>query len=216
MDLRFLKKILTDTEIDMVTAAENSAAVLWALWASKEAAYKVLKKTNFEASFIPRRWSVHGAFTQTGALIDSITCPDNEKYRSLSDQGVCRFAAGQVSIPGKENFYIHLFLFSSCVHCVASDCPDALSGMNWHLKAISPSATGRQADPSCLVRQAAVQHLSALLNLNPDDMKIFRGKRGGELLPPCVYLGCDPLPVDVSLSHDGSFIAYAFHIRQAV
>jgi phosphopantetheinyl transferase (holo-ACP synthase) len=216
MDSRFLKKILTDIEIDMVAAADDSAAVLWALWASKEAAYKVIKKISLDASFIPRRWSVHGVFEQTGALVNSIDNTEKEKYRSCSDQGAFQSASGHVSIPGKEKIYIRLFFFSSCVHCVASDCPDTLSTAIWHLTAISPCADNRQSDPSLFVRQALLQHLSALMNLNSADMKIVREKMEGELLPPRVYLHNDQLLVDISLSHDGPFIVYAFNLRSAV
>ena len=53
---RFLKKILTDAEIEFVKNAENPDAALWSLWACKETAYKVIKKSFSDTAFIPRRW----------------------------------------------------------------------------------------------------------------------------------------------------------------
>jgi hypothetical protein len=199
----------------MVTAADHSAAVLWALWASKEAAYKVIKKSCRDASFTPRRWSVHVPFQKTEKLDTSMAKPDSpetEPYGSLCEQDAFRSAAGHVIIPENEMVYVRLFFFSSCVHCIASDCRDTLSTTVWHLQEINPHATGPQADPSLFVRQVLLHHLSARLNLNVADMDIHRKRRNGELLPPCVYLHHKKLPVDISLSHDGPFVAYAFYI----
>ena len=57
-DSRFLKKILTNAEIEFVQNAENPDAALWSLWACKETAYKVIKKSFPDAAFLPRRWQV--------------------------------------------------------------------------------------------------------------------------------------------------------------
>jgi hypothetical protein len=200
----------------MVTAADHTAAALWALWAAKEAAYKVIKKSCRDASFTPRRWTVHVPFQKAGKPGASIAAnpdsPEAEKYGSLRDQDAFQSAAGHVIIPGNETVYVRLFFFASCVHCVASDCRDTLSAAVWHLEEINIHATGLKADPSLFVRQALLNHLSARLNLNSADMKIHREKRDGELLPPCVYLHHNKLPVDISLSHDGPFVAYVFQI----
>jgi len=57
MDSRFLKKILTDTEIKQVGRSDHPDMALWSIWTCKEAAYKVLKKQTGYAAFVPRRWS---------------------------------------------------------------------------------------------------------------------------------------------------------------
>jgi len=43
MDSRFLKKTLTDEEIEIVNLSRNPDTALWSFWACKEAAYKVIK-----------------------------------------------------------------------------------------------------------------------------------------------------------------------------
>jgi phosphopantetheinyl transferase (holo-ACP synthase) len=59
MDSRFLKKIITDEEIEIVNLAQNSDIALWSFWACKEVAYKVMKKSHNEDSLIPHRQSVN-------------------------------------------------------------------------------------------------------------------------------------------------------------
>src|SRR5450759_2159174 len=59
MDSRFLKKILTEHEIEIVNLAENSDTALWSIWSCKDDAYIVIKKSHNEDSFMPRRWSVN-------------------------------------------------------------------------------------------------------------------------------------------------------------
>jgi phosphopantetheinyl transferase (holo-ACP synthase) len=55
---RFLKKILTNAEIEFVQNAKDPDATLWSLWACKETAYKVIKKYCLDAAFLPRQWTV--------------------------------------------------------------------------------------------------------------------------------------------------------------
>ena len=58
-DSRFLKKILTDAEIEYVKNADGPDQALWSLWACKETAYKVIKKILPDIVFAPRQWQVN-------------------------------------------------------------------------------------------------------------------------------------------------------------
>ncbi len=96
-DSRFLKKILTNAEIEFVQHAENPDAALWSHWAGKETAYKVIKKSYPDAAFLPRQWQV--TFNKTKST----------------------HSEGEVVIPGKGRVYIRLFSNPQYVHCIGSD-----------------------------------------------------------------------------------------------
>ena len=206
MDFRFLKKILTDTEIEQLHRCDDPDAALWSLWACKEAAYKVLKKQTSDAAFVPRRWSVH-----FGSLSPAVERPDTTLYEARhEDQKPTEFTTGDVLI--SENKSIPFLLFSSgaYVHCLAADRLDVLDKANWRIDAL-PEGDQQGNDPSAFARSCLTRALSAFFGYDPCQIKIFRAQENdGELQPPVVYRDGIKADIDVSLSHDGQFVAYAF------
>jgi len=57
-DKRFLDRVLTTEEQLLLSAAARPEALLWSLWAAKEAAYKAVSRDDPEVCSIPRRYSV--------------------------------------------------------------------------------------------------------------------------------------------------------------
>jgi hypothetical protein len=66
-------------------------------------------------------------------------------------------------------------------------------------------------NPSLYLRYYLGQRLAKHFSLNFHHIKIKRTKENGELQPPRVYVGGKKTDIDISLSHDGRFIAYAFN-----
>ena len=193
-DSRFLKKILTDTEIEQLHHCDDPDKALWSFWACKEAAYKVLKKQTSDAAFVPRRWSVH--FRSP--------CAQPE------DQKPAEFTTGDVLI--SENKSIPFLLFSSgaYVHCLAADRLDVLDKANWRIDVL-PEGDQQSIDPSAFARSCLTRALSVFFGCDPRQIKIFRAQdKDGELQPPVVSRDGIQSDIDVSLSHDGQFVAYAF------
>jgi phosphopantetheinyl transferase (holo-ACP synthase) len=213
MDSRFLKKILTDDEIEIVNLAQNADSALWSFWACKEAAYKVIKKSYNEDSFTPRRWSVN-------IKLQSMKNPEfsgNENNDCLinnigqHNQPQTSYIEGQVIIPGRDAVYIRLFSHPSYVHCVGADSLSTLDYLSWGIDILPLREDGQDDNPSSFARQYLVCSLAGFLHLNSSDIKIRRIKKGAVLQPPSVYIGGKRAAIDVSLSHDGRFIAYAFN-----
>ena len=181
---RFLKKILTNAEIEFVKNSENPDAALWSLWACKEAAYKVIKKSFSEIAFIPRRWQV----------------TFNKRKLTHSD--------GEVIIPGTDSVYIRLFFNSQYVHCIGSDHPATLDKLIWSVEAL-PHKTD---NPSLFLRDCIRRKLADTFSLEFRDLEIRRKRENGELGTPRVYVAGKKTDIDISLSHDGRFVAYAYHL----
>jgi hypothetical protein len=210
MDSRFLKKILTDDEIEIVNLSQNSDMALWSLWACKEAAYKVIKKSHNTDSFIPRRWSVNIGLTSAkqpaSSGAESNDCLINNIGGYSHPQ--TSYRKGQVNIPGREAVSVRLFSHPSYVHCVGAESLSTLDQLSWGIDVLPESGDG---NPSSFARQCLVRSLAGFLHLNSSDIEIKRMKNGAVLQPPCVYIGGKKVAIDISLSHDGRLIAYAFN-----
>lgn len=207
MDLRFLKKILTDTEINQVRSCDKPDTALWSIWACKEAAYKVLKKQAGDAAFVPRRWSVHFRHPSPAAEHQDFKLSEAPS----ADQKPTAFAAGDVAISEKKSIPFFLFSSLSYVHCLAADGCEFLDKATWRVDVLPHGSDPENTDSSGFARKCLAHALSDFLRDDPRQIKIIRApKKDGELQPPAVYLNEVKTDIDISLSHDGQFVAYAF------
>lgn len=142
-----------------------------------------MKKHRSDTAFIPRRWQT---------VLRKIQ-PD--------------YSEGDVVTPGKGGIYVRLFREVDYIHCIGSDNPKTLNKIIWNVAALSRDEETR---PSRHVRYCLAQNLAQYFSLDFHQIKIKRTRANGELLPPCVYVEGRKTDIDISLSHDGRFVAYAF------
>lgn len=187
-DSRFLKKILTNAEIEFVQNAENQDVALWSHWACKETAFKVIKKIYTDTAFLPRQWQV--IFNKTES----------------------KYLDGEVIIPEKGSVYIRLFSNSQYIHCVGSDSLTALDKLIWSVDVLPEK---EKINPSLYLRYCIGQNLAKHFSLNSHQIKIKRIRENGELQPPRVYFNGRETNIDISLSHDGRFIAYVATLAES-
>ena len=212
MDLRFLKKILTDDEIEIVNFAENPDTALWSFWACKESAYKVIKKSHNEDSFIPHRWSVNIEVQSAKRPVSVGADSNGQMINNIGQhhQPQTSYRKGQVIIPGGNAVCVRLFSHPSYVHCIGADCLSTLDDLSWGIDVLPERRNGENDNPSSFTRQCLVRSLAGFLHVNSGEIKIRRIKKKTVLQPPGVYIGGKKAAIDVSLSHDGRFIAYTF------
>jgi phosphopantetheinyl transferase (holo-ACP synthase) len=185
-DSRYLKKILANAEIEFVQDAENPDVALWSLWACKETAYKVIRKSHAGAPFLPRQWSV------------KLNQPDKI------------FMEGEVIIPGGNNVCVQLYSAESYVHCIGSDNLSDLDKIIWGIDSVPQTGAGKNVEPSLFGRECLSRKLTDIYHLNFRDVEIRRAKKGRELQPPHLYYENKKAHFDISLSHDGNFVAFSF------
>lgn len=183
-DSRFLKKILTDAEIEFVQNKENPDAALWSHWACKETAYKVINKSFPAAAFLPRQWQV------------------------IFKKSQSTHSNGEIIIPGEKRVYISLDSNSQYVHCIGSDSITALDKLIWSVDVLPEK---EKNNPSLYLRYCLGQSLVKHFSLNYHHIKIKRKRENGELRQPRVYVDGRKTDIDISLSHDGRFVAYVFN-----
>jgi hypothetical protein len=173
--------------------------MMWAIWAGKETAYKIVSKGYPSASFTPRLYEVSLNFIDKFSKSYAFPAEDT----SIS---------GSVDTPYGQ-IYIKIFVTHDYVHCVGATAPlETTDAVVWHVDRISPDSEVSPAYESIFVREALKKHLSAYVDESPEDMEIRREKGTSGLNPPFVYLNGRRDEIDISLSHDGAFTAYAFTI----
>jgi len=229
-DSRFLKKILTDAEIEFVRNAENPEAALWSLWACKETAYKVIKKSSPDIAFIPRRWPAVFTRFESECSEGEVVIPEKGLVfiRLFCETQISKTKCIEIcksnnpAISGGYNTPpIEAELgFRAClgvhtrdsnpdyIHCVGADGLAALNKLIWNVDILPEEET----DPSLFSRRRLAQSLAKNYSLNFHQIKIKRKRENAELQPPCVYIRGEKMDVDISLSHDGRFVAYAYHL----
>jgi hypothetical protein len=185
-DNRFLQRVFTPPEQERIAVAGDPDTVMWALWAGKETAYKVVRKMNPLAASTPRLYPVLLSPGDHGPILSGMVCTPHGPV-------VIR-----VSVAGDY------------LHCIgAAPLPDVLDHVFWHVDRLTPAEDVGGHDPSMAVRRHAGRRLAALLNAPAADIDIPRFEDIDGWGPPTPYLKGKPAPFDLSFSHDGAFVAYA-------
>ena len=195
---RLRKRILLPAEEDLLYPGQ-SETMLWALWTGKEAAYKAIQKDQGDITSAPRRYKVQYDLTAARGKADS--SPPGEQRLS-----------GTVATP-RGNVNLETFITPCHVHSIATTfAPSAAIRIVWQVERL-PGDGLPPADESASVRLAAQRQLARYLpESSPQDIEIRRDQGPAGLAPPAVYLRGQLTAIDISLSHDGAFVAYVFAI----
>lgn len=195
-DWRFIERVFTLSEQKRIFDYSYPDGMLWALWAGKEAAFKVVKKLFPEMPFSPRMYEV-GLYG----------------YRYLGDKdGVSkggRYFKGFAETP-KGFIDIEIIMTSDFIHCIGVGETPGGKSIIGGIDCICQKQKLIVECESFLVREAARKKLASYLNCDPERIEIRRKQEMSNLGPPFVYFNGEPAGIDISLSHDGRFIAYAF------
>lgn len=213
-DGRFLRRVFTAGERARILAAADPDRMLWTLWAAKEAAFKVARKLCADLPFAHRR------------------------LEAWLDEPVRGEAAGRATgrvrlhgwpAVGLEWLQVEWRTTRQLVHCVArTGCmPGSEGGRPASVHAaVAPGdaepagdrraavLTRRERDGARTAESRRVRRLAKALareaGLGP--IEIVRQRRDGILDPPRLYARSAAVPLpgwDLSLSHDGRFVAAA-------
>lgn len=179
---RFLSRAFTPSERGLI----GSDADVWALWAAKESAYKVVSKGTGSVSASPLRYEV---------LTDAV-----------GHGGNTAFHCGTVWTPCGPVFF-RLAYGPGYIHCIGADRESDLDAVRWGVEYVG---SGNPMDESLLVRRAAASRIAEYLEANPSEVEIrgIPNARGGRV--PAAFLRGEAIPGDLSLSHDFPYVAYAF------
>lgn len=159
-------------------------AAIWRVWAAKEAAYKALARRDPELLF------AHAQF-----VVDE-------------EAGVVRHGADEVRVSWGQ--------CGNAITCVASDGGEVIADMIPVADAEGAAALPPAERPSYAARWLARRMLSECLGAELPDLEVIRPDRGKGQRPgaPEVWSRGRRLEgVELSLSHDGDFVACAVGVR---
>lgn len=167
---RFLARVLCQSEREALEGAPDAKAFVWARFAAKEAAFKVLSKDHRSAPPLAHR-----------------------RFEVAADLSSVRH--GEVTL----DLEVEVDQAFAFVHAVAWT---GLERPRWRVERIAEGA-----DPSASVRRLLLAALGG-----GADLEVVRAPVPGSwdgFGPPRVLRGGVPIEVDVSLSHDGRYVAWA-------
>ena len=195
-DLRFINRILAVEEREQLMRSADPMGCLWSFWAGKETAYKICRKLDLRAALAPRLYKV--------SLHDDGIIPKKENNASGLKEisGIVSTKCGLIAI--------QVMIGREYVHCIGTDEASELGSICWEAGRMEKTAFRR--DESSFVRQMAVKGLSIHSGHRLEDIEIKRFKGTKGLGPPLVYIKGNPSTIDISLSHDGPFCAYALGV----
>lgn len=194
-DPRFLERVLTVPEQRAVARSFFPDRLLWAFWAAKETAYKAASKLDPNISSVPRRYEV--SLEEEGA-----SGPWMNKVC-----GIVRMPKGIVPV--------RVLFHPEYVHCIGGCFRfGSLDDMTWEAAFIEAVPGSKDIHPpsereSFAARQLAARALSGLWCCDPDDIRIERSNHPAATGFPVAYRKGQPARLDISLSHDGRFVAFA-------
>ncbi len=224
-----LDRILTPEERAWLDTTPDEAAWtigLWALWAAKEAAFKVFCKLGAGEPFIPK---VYRCRLRTAAL---------EGSPFLRIQGTVRHRQDDtpVTVDGSSNrSYVHLIAWNGSVERPRRDRLEIgieemdedteLSLDDLRSRFTAEEWAGiyslRSARARLLARARIRSHLPTLGLAPPPALGEGRveirtpGERPGRAAPRIWFDGSEVEDLDLSLSHHGRFVAWALLVRES-
>ncbi len=120
------------------------------------------------------------------------------------------FADGKVVVSKDCTVYVRLFLSESYVHCIGSNISANLDEIIWSVESLPKATPATNFEPSVFLRECLSARLAETYKLDFEAIDVRRPKKNGELQPPHLFYKNKKTSFDISLSHDGRFIAYAF------
>ncbi len=207
-DDRFVRRILDPSEAEQVAESSAPDLELWHHWAAKEVAFKVISK--MEGSPPP---FVHAAFV----------C----EWSASLESGAGEWRAGMVRYEGRRvpvrvrhtSDYVHGFGWSAGSDNRVGREVARLDDARWQgsREELEARLTGRERDAvhstaSAAVRLAARAALSTAMGVEESRLEIVCAPGPTGRRPPLVMLDGQRARADVSLAHDGAWIAWSFWV----
>lgn len=223
-DDRFVGRVFDPEEQDSIRAAGSSDLELWSRWAAKEAGFKSISKA---LGGVPPHF-VHRAFKVAWSATNSHDAPPAEPCEVLAREGTVEYLDRQarVSVAWRDGA-VHAVAYvsengeSEAVSIRTRVARTETPGSPWagSLEELRRSLSGREAEAvhsreSAAVRIGAREELARLLGVPESRLEIVCAPGPSGRRPPCVLLDGLETTTDLSLSHDGRWIAWAIWVAE--
>lgn len=192
---RFDRRVFGETDLSLLDACPDAASrhrLRWILWAARESAFKYVRQLVPRAVFRPRDVDVR------------IAADDESDYRAADGRWTGRLSWCDARVPEGRDLVVSFDVDARRVHAVVRAPGSARATDEVR------EATGILTPEACSsgVRVLAAEVTARILAVDPRSVRVgmAAGKTSGV---PRAMRGNEILPVDISLSHDGSWLACA-------
>lgn len=203
---RFVERVFTEQEAASISGHADPDRRLWTLWAAKEAAYKVVSRLeDTPPVFAHRSFSVDlsadsaGSVGFEGVSLPFVVVADTPSYLHV----VAWNGAPAGSLPT----WIH----AGCATPAPADIPsleELPEFLSAHFSALEASRIQRVE--SALARLYAKRAIAEHMGIPAEQVLILTAGGAEGRTPPEVEVVGSPTRVALSLSHDGSHVAWSF------
>lgn len=178
---RFDERVFSPSERRSIDRAPSSEHQRWRLWAAKEASYKLVRKYDSSTVFSPRAFAVD--------------CDEDNTTNSAQ-------APTQVQ-HDKLTCFVEFDETPERIHAIAVPAPNDFALVLWGIDTIDSAATSDCE--SRAVRDLACDAISRRFDYSRDQLEI---RKTAHRIPR-LYYRQGQLDLSVSLSHHGSWLAFA-------
>ena len=193
-DEKFIRRVFTDDEKQFIARSDDPDGILWRLWAAKETAYKVISKSNPGISSAPRKYQVCISSPMKGCTVKGIVkTPDG--------------ADGRIQVT--------IYHYGDVVHCIGSSLSwdsekQVIHGVDKIDDGYPPDYGQSSQYVSDLVRHIAGVRIAQHVPCDQKDIHFSKTTSACGQAYPIVQIDNQTCQIDISFSHDGRFVAYAF------
>ncbi len=216
-DDRFLGRVFTAEERARIAGAPCPETLLWALWAAKEAAFKVVTRDDPAVCSTPRKYAIlldagyesgtaAGAEKSGGPVAPAVNDLSGASH-SLKKSDIC--LTGRAITPRGE-LALRILVTDDYVHALSAATTSDLDRMLQRVDLMDLGEDSREA--SAFVRRQLLSEIACSLDCPLGELSVAKEPLGPGA--PFVLYRERRLAVDISLSHDGRFAAFAFMIRK--
>lgn len=215
-DERFLGRVLSPSEQAVVNSSSDPDLELWCHWAAKEAGFKAISKVmGAPPPFVHRRFEVTWGATSEAQSQGEVVRSGRVLYDGRQAEVVVKRLAGALHAVG------HVLSHASAERprVIGRVAPLESPGSAWDgaLEELRTRFSPREVDAvyslaSAAVRLGARDELARHLGVSEVRLEIVCAPGPTSRRPPRVLLDGGPVESDVSLSHDGRLIAWAFWV----
>jgi phosphopantetheine--protein transferase-like protein len=219
-DTRFLERVFSKEEQADIGSAHDSDEALWLRWAGKEAAFKTISKAlGAPPTFVHSDFQVV-ALETGGPPLNGGDTPTPPMTRFGEVQYQDRFIPIRIELVGtalhavswepRENGQIPPFFWGSI--SVVQRAPDWKEALRPRFSSLEWGCISHQA--SALARLAARKSMASVLGVEEGELEIRCGAGTPGRRIPSVFLSGVEYGVDLTLSHHGDLLAWAFLTAQ--
>ena len=180
---RFDERVFAPSERSRIAMSADPETCRWRMWSAKEAAYKAARKADPTVIFSPKRFEV--------------------RFSETDSQGA-EICLGSTN---PSRIEVQFFFDGSSVHAVALAPGWKHARVVHGCERVSADSMGasRSFGPGSAARRLALQRLARALEFRRDQLEIRREDR-----IPVLFENGRPVAGNLSLSHHGEWVAFAF------